>query len=488
MGLEGPAEATVADNQWETVLAELQGDGEGFKGLDRLASLDFVSDLLSSEGFEGFKSPGPEERKLTRLASLELLTELFEGKGGLADSSFDISDELLTPLEEGSGISNNWTDDDLLAGLGSSSEEAAQKNIETNESATGESTGRQENAEVNRSPNAGWCPEVGGNNWGGFEYVPSESGGQGHKEGAQGAPNCNASFDASGRRSDKKENLASAREHASLKAPTSGARHQAFLPPLQIPGHAPSFPPPSKGSAPSEEPPPPGPRMRFTPQQQTALYNFGARVNWVAPGIESVREAHRLCADIGMGMRQLKKWISNHRPKELRLPVTRPPWSAPEGSAPPAVGYGPYPPLSPAALASLAAAQAAVMGQPFSGPFHIPPGPVVNYPSPPGHWHRPLGEGAFNMGGAPHLPYLMDVAHQRDGALRFGGGSGSSVGSMGSQNEGEGGSGSVPEVKGILASEGMKKVLRRKLKDFDPAKVRHCGSILFLVLCSSKRF
>lgn len=478
MGLEGPGEATVADNQWETVLAELQGDGEGFKGLDRLASLDFVSDLLSSEGFEGFKSPGPEERKLTRLASLELLTELFEGEAGLADSGFDVSDELLTPLEEGSGISNNWTDDDLLAALGSSEEEAAQKNIENNESTTGESTGRQENAEENRSPNAGWGPEVRRNNWGRFECVPSENGGQGHEGGAQGASNCNASSNASGQRLDKKENLASARGNASLKAPTSAAMHQAFLPPLQVPSPAltaPSFPPPSKGSAPSEEAPPAGPRMRFTPQQQTALYEFGARVNWVAPGIESVREAHRLCAEIGMGMRQLKKWISNHRPKELRLPVTRPPWSAPEESAPPAMGYGPYPPLSPAALASLAAAQAAVMGQPFSGPFDIPPGPVVNYPPPPGHWpqeHRPFGGEAFNMGGAPQLPYLMDVGYQRDGALRFGGGSGSSVGSMGSQNEGEGGSSSVPEVKAILASEGMKKVLRRKLKDFDPAKVR----------------
>lgn len=72
-------------------------------------------------------------------------------------------------------------------------------------------------------------------------------------------------------------------------------------------------------------------RLRFSPQQQQSLQSFGAKVDWMGSGVEAMQEAHDLCAELSIDIKQLKKWISNHRPRELRRPtipnqVVQQPW------------------------------------------------------------------------------------------------------------------------------------------------------------------
>ncbi|GAQ82542.1 hypothetical protein KFL_001150030 [Klebsormidium nitens] len=446
---------------WENVLAELEGGGEGeaFKGLDRLASLDFVSDLLSSEGFENFKPPGHEERKLTRLASLELLTELFDWDGGLAEGQ-------AAPLEGASGVSNDWTDEGLLAALGDTGEGAA--HVIEGESTGGSGEGGK------RSLESGWASEIGGQD-GSPDFAPPSADQQLQWEAKMGkAPNAGSQAQA-WKRSDAAYYALSARPpfQSAVSRRSSGTRQTASSGSRKI-GRPmlPSTPPPLDMQDPLA-----GPRMRFTPQQQKALYDFGESIKWATPGLENDPRAQQMCELIGMGMRQLKKWISNHRPKEHKPPVSHPPWSIPAGL----ITDGSHPPLSRAALASLAAAQAAVMGQPFVGPFVPPPtvqGPF--HPPAPGQWPQGIPPAAFvpPFGAGMQLPFggvigtVVDVPYQVNGPLSFGGGSGSSIGSQGSQNEG--GLASEASMRGDtgLAVDNVKKVLRRKLKDFEPEKVR----------------
>lgn len=64
------------------------------------------------------------------------------------------------------------------------------------------------------------------------------------------------------------------------------------------------------------------PRMHLSPQQRKVLQGFGTDVSWVGPGIERMEEAHQICKSMSIGMRQLKKWICNHRPKRFRRSPT----------------------------------------------------------------------------------------------------------------------------------------------------------------------
>lgn len=465
MTSEGTVQAFApnpSDVPWENVLAELEGgrEGEDFKGLDRLASLDFVSDLLSSEGFENFKPPGPEERKLTRLASLELLTELFNWDVGIVEGQ-------AAPLEEASGVSNDWTDEGLLAALGDTGEGAAQ-------AIDGESS--------KRNHESGWASESGGQE--GSPQFPPSGGDQqlAWESKARSTPNVVLQPRALGswKQSEAASYAFSARppSQTTVSRRSSSARQTASSAPRKI-GRPmlPSTPPPLEMLDPLA-----GPRMRFTPQQQKALYDFGESVKWATPGLENEPRAHQMCVLFGMGIRQLKKWISNHRPKEHKPPVSHPPWSIPGGL----ITDGSHPPLSRAALASLAAAQAAVMGQPFAGPFAPPPqaqGPFL--PPPPGQWSQGAPPGLFvppfvgpmqppfTNGGVDAI--LVEGCYQANGRLCFAGGSGSSIGSQGSQNEGGLASEASMRGDGGGASDSVKKVLRRKLKDFEPEKVRAGG-------------
>lgn len=261
-----------------------------------------------------------------------------------------------------------------------------------------------------------------------------------------------------------------------------------------------------RGSKPQQ---PPGggdsQRMRFTPQQQKELHAFGTKVNWVGPGIEALDEAHQICAEMGMDIKQLKKWISNHRPKEFRTSTsakssTQPPWiNVPP--LPPSVFQGVY---SEAALRTLYAVQPALMGPPFMNQFENPsffPGP----PLPSAGWGPPpYAPGGMWPWGAPGALFPMQAAmggpeagnpELQQGLVSSSSGAQPELGnatsgghgallerglSRGGSVELAGGKGLSLEMARLANADNLRQVLGRKLKDFDPSKVGHM-SVTFML-------
>ncbi|GAQ91763.1 hypothetical protein KFL_008480040 [Klebsormidium nitens] len=216
-------------------------------------------------------------------------------------------------------------------------------------------------------------------------------------------------------------------------------------------------------------------RMRFTPQQQKELRSFRSKVKWIGSGIEAMDEAHVLCTDMGMDIKQLKKWISNHRPKRFRtLPNTK-------ASGQPAwLGlHNPFSGIcSEAALQSLNAAQPALVGNASLGPFH----PPSSYSSPP--WGPPFF-GPAGMGLWPNGPPAAlcpkpvvgacgakaEPPQAHPDAAKMSVVEAVSDGS--SKSSVLAGQGRVSlEMARLANADNLRRVLGRKLKDLDPTKVR----------------
>jgi hypothetical protein len=165
------------------------------------------------------------------------------------------------------------------------------------------------------------------------------------------------------------------------------------------------------------------PRMHLTPQQRKILHGFGTDVSWVGPGVERMEEAHQICKSMRIDMRQLKKWICNHRPRRFRRP-------APELGVPlPCVIL---PPTAKSEVYGGAAHGNAGLKQSVSKGAELHQGE--------GQWGtRPAGGAAEDGGGGEQGP--VDMAH-------------------------------------FATAGNLRQIMGRKMKDFDPRKVCCISSLL----------
>ncbi|GAQ85049.1 hypothetical protein KFL_002190030 [Klebsormidium nitens] len=218
-----------------------------------------------------------------------------------------------------------------------------------------------------------------------------------------------------------------------LPSPKTTFHSQSFKEPGQVGGYRREL-----VEVPKPQPGGENQRLRFSPQQQKTLHDFGTKVNWMGPGVESMEEAHQICADMSMDIKQLKKWISNHRPKELRSSSTPRPGVQPPWVIVPPLANSAFPGnYSEAALRGLNSAHPAMVGHPF-----YPPAPFFGGPQfPQGPWVPP----PYGLGGQAMWPWAAPV----------------------------GGGEQVPLDMARLANvDNLRQVLGRKLKDFDPGKVQ----------------
>lgn len=231
-------------------------------------------------------------------------------------------------------------------------------------------------------------------------------------------------------------------------------------------------------------------RMRFSPQQQKTLHEFGTKVNWVGPGVESMEEAHQICADMRMDIKQLKKWISNHRPKELRSSSTPRPGVQPPWAIVPPLANSAFPGVySEAALRGINAAHPALVGHPFypPAPFfggpQFPQGPWVPPPYGPGGqamWPWAASGAALPPSG--NAPGVVASSPKQQQSATPGEGGAQSAGLKELDSKGavlgrgdsldNGGGKQVPlDMARLANADNLRQVLGRKLKDFDPGKV-----------------
>ncbi|GAQ81185.1 hypothetical protein KFL_000730220 [Klebsormidium nitens] len=270
-----------------------------------------------------------------------------------------------------------------------------------------------------------------------------------------------------------------------LPSPKMTLRSQSFKESVQVGGY-------SRVPVDVPKPQPAGEnqRMRFSPQQQKTLQEFGTKVNWVGPGVESMEEAHQICAEMSMDIKQLKKWISNHRPKELRSSSTPRPGVQPPWAIVPPLANSAFPGVySEAALRGLSAAHPALVGHPF-----YPPAPFFGGPQfPQGAWVPPH----YAPGGQAMWPWPASGAslppqastpggavpppQQRSDAPGEGGGKPVDVKEIGPGGaelvrggslEANGGKQVPLDMERLANADNLRQVLGRKLKDFDPGKIQ----------------
>jgi hypothetical protein len=86
---------------------------------------------------------------------------------------------------------------------------------------------------------------------------------------------------------------------------------------------------------------------KFSAPQQEKLRALAAKAHWSAPALEGMGEARQLCSELGIDMRQLKKWVESHRPKDAPQPP-------PPGVPFMGWGGGPFGAMNPAYMSYMA--------------------------------------------------------------------------------------------------------------------------------------